>query len=231
MKNVPQYILEFLNTQSEAKVSDFGIFTVKSSGAQLDAHKKSILPPSQFVDFKENFQIQDASILNKISADRNISKEIALHELQTQVDFWKKKYSAKEEFTIKDLGTFLRVEDELIFHGERFSADTPDFFGLEEIVFSEIQSVPEERPAPVEALSGEYRFSKHVLWLFLIILPVLLLVYFAITNQELLFGKKSFDDISVKNATHRIEDSRTVKAPLPVQDSLKVDSIQVSPLN
>lgn len=175
--------------------------------------------------FSQNFEESDNSIASYISLEKIISVSNALHELQTQTDFWKKKIAAKEEFSIENLGSFVKEDANLVFKGERLSSDSPYFFGLEEIVFSEIQNKKSEKK--IENSDKEYQFSKSVLWIFLLIIPLFLIAYFAFTNQELLFGKKSFEDISIKNSTHRIE---KIKKQIPtVVDSLKTDSVKVAP--
>jgi hypothetical protein len=49
----------------------------------------------------------------------------------------------------------------------------------------------------------DYQFNKSILWAFLVIIPILGIVYVAYTQQELLFGEKSFDkaNISVQTKT------------------------------
>jgi hypothetical protein len=225
VKNISQYIVDYLKSYKKVSIPGFGVFTVEFSGAKMDDEKKSILPPSQFVLFSQNFEESDNSIASYISLEKIISVSNALHELQTQTDFWKKKIAAKEEFSIENLGSFVKEDTNLVFKGERLSSDSPYFFGLEEIVFSEIQN--KKSGKTIENSDKEYQFSKSVLWIFLLIIPLFLIAYFAYTNQELLFGKKSFEDISIKNSTHRIE---KIKKQIPtVVDSLKTDSVKVAP--
>jgi hypothetical protein len=98
---------------------------------------------------------------------------------------------------------------------------------LEEIIISDINNKNLKQKVPVNS-EKDYKFNKSILWAFLVIIPVLGIIYVAYTQQELLFGKKSFDktNISVQTKTHRIEKD-TVKLHSytpPVIDSLKKDS-------
>ncbi len=231
MKNSSQYILEKLQFQKRVIVPAFGVFSIETSGAQLNNENKSILPPSEWISFSKNFEEQDQTFVTYLASEKNISEESALHELQIQVDFWKKKIAAKEEFSIPELGNFSFQNSNLVFEGKRLPSETPDFFGLEEIVFSEIKNKPQEIASKESVETSDYTFSKSILWLFLLIIPISVLAYFGYTNKELLFGKKSFDDISIKNATHRIEDPKPKEIKKPVADSLQSDSMKVAPQN
>jgi hypothetical protein len=61
-------------------------------------------------------------------------------------------------------------------------------------------------------------------------LPVGAIIYLAINYQDQIFGKKSFDDVSVKTSTHRIPEKPKVN-PIVPKDSLqtsKTDSLRIS---
>ena len=229
MKSISQYILEYLQLNKKAIVPAFGVFHVETSGAQFNNENKSILPPSQLVRFSPNFEEKDAAFVSYLAKEKNISVQNAQQELQKQIDFWRNKINSNEEFSIPELGEFTFRNHEIIFHGNRLPADNPDFFGLEEIVFSEIKNKREQVGNSQIIENQNYKFSKSILWLFLLILPLLTLAYFAYTNQELVFGKKSFDDISVKNATHRIEDKNPAKVQILKSDSIQSDSLKAVP--
>ena len=115
------------------------------------------------------------------------------------------------------------------FKGNRLQSDHPDFYGLEEIKISDIHNNESPKTAPTNS-GKDYRFNKSILWIFLIIIPVLGILYVAYTQQELLFGQKSFDKAtpSVQTRTHRIEKD-TAKArkiiPPVTSDSLKKDTV------
>lgn len=126
---------------------------------------------------------------------------------------------------IQNLGTIFIEDGHTHFKGNRLQSDHPDFYGLEEIRISDINSTG--KPEQIVNSEDDYKFKKSILWIFLIVLPVLGLLFLAYTQQELLFGKKSFDNVSVKTKTHRIVKD-TIKLNVhtpPVQDSIKKDSL------
>lgn len=229
MKNIPQYILDYLQINKRAIVPNFGVFHLENSGAQLNNENKSILPPSQLICFHQNFSETDQSIVEYIAGQKNISLQNAYHEVDTQTEFWKKKMTVKEEFTISELGNFTTQNQQFTFIGKKLPSAAPDFFGLEEIVFSEIKNKEQQKSSPPIVVNENYKFSRNILWLFLLIIPILVLTYFGFTNKELLFGQRSFDGISIKNSTHRIEDVNPVKIEISVADSAKVDSSNAAP--
>jgi hypothetical protein len=134
------------------------------------------------------------------------------------------------------LGRLNQGDEGLSFFGKRLSSDHPDFYGLEEIRFSDISDG--ERLMETSSKEKDYKFSKSILWIFLVAVPVAGIVYLAITQQELLFGKKSFDSLSVQTKTKRIEKTVPVKvdsAQLKISDSirkagLKADSLKIDSL-
>jgi hypothetical protein len=98
---------------------------------------------------------------------------------------------------------------------------------LEEIRLSDINNG--EKVNTSVNREKDFKFRKTILWVFLLIIPVLGILYLAFTQQELLFGKKSFNNVSVQTSTHRIvKDTVKVMAhtpETPVSDSLKKDSL------
>ena len=77
---------------------------------------------------------------------------------------------------------------------------------------------------------NQYVFNNSILWIFLFILPVGAIVYLAINYQDQIFGKKSFDEVTVKTSTHRIPEKPKVN-PIVPKDSLqtsKTDSLRIS---
>ena len=228
MKNISQYILEYLQQKQRVTIPGFGDFHTESFGAQLNNENKSILPPSQLVCYTQNYQATENSFVIYLAEQKNISEQKALHELQTQTDFWKKKMAAREEFSIPELGSFKRAEKQLIFTGERLAADDPAFFGLEEIKFSEIQNKKSAIHVPQAEPAKNYTFSKNFIWILLVIIPLVVLAYFAFTNKELIFGKKSFDDDSLNKSEIKTKQT-PVEVQSPVLDSIQVDSLITAP--
>lgn len=213
--NISAYILDYLKQFGTAAVPKFGVFSLENSKAVLNSENGSILPPSTKIAFYSDYQVLSDDLVQFISSQKAVSKEAVENELQIQTDFWKKKLQAEQVLEIQDLGTIFIEDGQLHFKGNRLESDHPDFYGLEEIHFSDINKGETfETPKNIEK---DYKFNKSILWIFLFIVPVLGMLYLAYTRQELIFGKKSFDDVSVQTKTKRIEKK------IPV----KIDSVQI----
>jgi len=234
--NISAYILEYLKKFGTATVPGFGVFYLENSKAKLDPENGSILPPSSQIAFKVDYLAESDDLTDFIAQKKQVSFEVSKNELQIQTDFWKKKLQADHTLEIQNLGRLNQGDEGLSFFGKRLSSDHPDFYGLEEIRFSDISDG--ERLMETSSKEKDYKFSKSILWIFLVAVPVAGIVYLAVTQQELLFGKKSFDSLSVQTKTRRIEKTAPVKvdsAQLKISDSirkagLKADSLKIDSL-
>jgi CCDC81-like prokaryotic HU domain 1 len=228
--NISAYILEYLKQFGTVTVPDFGVFSLENSKAIINSENGSILPPASKIVYIPDYRVKSDDLAAFIAGHKQMTLEASGTDLQIQTDFWKKKLQADQMLEIQGLGTIFIEDGETHFKGNRLQSDHPDFYGLEEIKFSDISN-KESKTAVVKNSEKDYRFNKSILWIFLIIIPVLGILYVAYTQQELLFGKKSFDaaQISVQTTTHRIPKD-TVKAkkitPLVTADSLKKDSLK-----
>ncbi len=228
--NISAYILDCLKQFGKVAVPKFGVFSLENSKAVINSENGSILPPSTKIAFHSDYQVVSDDLVQFIISQEAVSKEAAESELQIQTDFWKKKLQAEQILEILNLGTVFIEDGELHFKGKRLESDHPDFYGLEEIHFSDIHK-GEVFETP-KNLEKDYKFNKSILWIFLFVVPVLGLLYLAYSQQELIFGKKSFDDVSVQTKTKRIEKKIPVKvdsAQIKKADSVnafKTDSLQ-----
>lgn len=228
--NPANHILEYLTANSKAEISSFGIFGLKNSGAKMNDGQK-ILPPAKEVTFVPDYETKDRGFLKFVSEKENISEFEAELALKKYTNQWKAKLDADQEIYIENVGTFRNNENGIFFKGERIETSAPDFYGLEEIKISEIKKADDFLKVSEDEENEEnsYRFNNSILWIFLIAVPVLGILYFGITNQEMIFGKKT--DFSVKNSTHRIEKKPAQTDSLKnniVQDSLKKDSVKIT---
>ncbi len=233
--NISAYILDYLRQFGTVTVPMFGVFSLENSKAVINSENGSILPPSTKIAFHSDYQILSDDLAQFIASQKSVSKEAAESELQIQTDFWKKKIQAEQVLEIQNLGTIFIEDGQLHFKGNRLESDHPDFYGLEEIHFSDFNKGETfETPKNTEK---DYKFNKSILWIFLFIVPVLGMLYLAYTQQDLIFGKKSFDDVSIQTKTKRIEkkvpvkiDSAQIKKADSIKafktDSLKTDSIK-----
>lgn len=227
--NISAYILEYLKQFGTVTVPDFGVFSLENSKAIINSENGSILPPASKIVYTPDYRIQSDELAAFIAGHKQMTVEASKTDLQIQTDFWKKKLQADQMLEIQGLGSIFIEEGETHFKGNRLQSDHPDFYGLEEIRFSDISN--KEYQTTADKSEKDYRFNKSILWIFLIIIPVAGILYVAYTQQELLFGKKSFDaaQISVQTTTHRIPKD-TIKAkkvtPPVAADSLKKDSLK-----
>lgn len=225
--NISACILNYLKQFGTVIVPKFGVFSMENTKAIINSENGSILPPSTKIGFYPDYQAVSNDLLQFIISEKGITQEVAENELQIQVDFWKKKLQSDQSLDIQDLGSFFLAEGDLHFKGNRLATDHPDFYGLEEIKFSDIhQGNTTEK---IQNTEKDYKLGKSILWLFLVIVPVSAIGYFGFTQKELLFGKKSFDDVSIKTKTQRIEKVAPIKIDstlIKKADSIKIDSIR-----
>ncbi|MFS4431243.1 hypothetical protein [Chryseobacterium sp. S90] len=228
--NISAYILEYLKQFGTATVPGFGVFSLKNSKAIINSENGSILPPASQIEFTIDYEVQAEDLTAFIAGQKQMSLEASRSDLKIQTDFWKKKLQAEQVLEIQNLGTVFIEEGHTHFKGKRIESGRPDFYGLEEIRFSDINNG--EKVNPSVNREKDFKFRKTILWIFLLAIPVLGILYLAITQQELLFGKKSFNKVSVQTSTHRIvKDTIKVMVHSPkttVSDSLKKDSLAKS---
>lgn len=228
--NISAYILEYLKQFGTVIVPDFGVFSLENSKAIINSENGSILPPASKIVYSSDYEAKSDDLASFIAGQKQMTLEASKTDLQIQTDFWKKKLQADQTLEIQGLGVLFVEDGKTHFKGNRLQSDHPDFYGLEEIKISDISNKNTQSETSLNT-EKDYQFNKSILWAFLVIIPILGIVYVAYTQQELLFGEKSFDkaNISVQTKTHRIQD--TVKAqpkimnPAPVADSLKKDSV------
>ncbi|SIT17210.1 hypothetical protein SAMN05421786_107147 [Chryseobacterium ureilyticum] len=225
--NISAYILEYLKQFGTVTVPGFGVFSLKNSKAIINSENGSILPPASQIEFTIDYEVQAEDLTAFIAREKQMSLDASRSDLKIQTDFWKKKLQAEQVLEIQNLGTIFIEEGNTHFKGKRVESGRPDFYGLEEIRFSDINNG--EKVNTSENSEKDYKFKKTILWIFLLIIPILGIAYFAFTQQELLFGKKSFNKVSVQTSTHRIvKDTVKVTVHTPgtvVSDSLKKDSL------
>ncbi|WP_262149712.1 HU domain-containing protein [Chryseobacterium foetidum] len=220
--NISAYILEYLKKHGSVTVAGFGVFYLENSKAKLDPENGSILPPSSQIAFKVDYLAESDELINYIASQKGITFEAAKNELQIQTDFWKKKLQADHSLEIQNFGQIEQGDNGIAFFGKRLASDHPDFYGLEEIRFSDISDG--EKLIEASTKEKDYQFSKSILWIFLIAIPVAGLIYLGITQKELIFGNKSFDSLSAQTKTRRIEKTVPTKldsAQLKISDSIK----------
>lgn len=165
--NISDYILDYLNRYGSVAIQDFGIFYFENAQAEVKPNENVILPPAKRVFFKKDDTVQGGKFLYYLEQKKQISPKNAAFELQTQVDFWKKKLNANDDFNIPNLGSFNKEKGNFIFNGKRIEKQSSDFFGLEPINYEVQKNSSKENPSKPKKTS----VLKITFWiLFLVIL-------------------------------------------------------------
>lgn len=225
--NIPFHILNFLKTNNKVIVDGFGVFYLKNTGAIIREEGK-ILPPAKEIAFEVDHEIRNKDLIRYISEEENKPEIDVEIELKKNTTHWKNLLDNTTEVQLDHIGKFWNENDVLHFRGNRVEELSPDFYGLEEINLSEIKSVEQPNEELIEEEEeGSYKFNNSILWIFLIVVPVAGLLYFGITNQELIFGKKSMKDAPIKTSTKRIPEAPKDSLGMKKADSLKIDSAAV----
>lgn len=232
--NISAYILEYLKQFGTVTVPGFGVFSLENSKAIINSENGSILPPASQIAFIPDYEIQSDDLASFIAGQKQMSLAASKSDLKIQTDFWKKKLQAEQSLEIQNLGTVFIEDGETHFKGQRIASGHPDFYGLEEIKISDIKN--KDKSVPTEKSGKEYKFGKSLIWIFLIVIPVVGILYFALTQPELLFGKKSFekeiDSMKIQaKVSVLIRDTAKIKVDstqMKVSDSLKKESIMKS---
>lgn len=223
--NISADILAFLKLFGKASVPGFGQFTIEKTGAQFNDQTKTLLPPSQLIIFNKNENQNDEGLIQFLAKRNQVTPDRIEKLLKDQVDSWNSTLYSGQPLLIDGLGEF--DQQDFKFSGYRIESENSDFFGLEEINITDVQKSSKYKTPKGNIPKDTNKTVSVLLWIFLLVIPVLGLLYFGYTQQELIFGKKSFDDLAVKNSTHRIDTKEkidTLKVE-PKKDSLQKDSL------
>ncbi len=221
--NFSLFLLEFVKKHGSVSFPGFGTFYLQNINAVLDEQVKNILPPATEIAFKSEASAGENEFSSFFATQKSISEVEADQEIKKQVNYWKATLYKDKKVQVENLGTFFLDESKIIFSGIRIDNLSPDFYGLEEINLSEIKNSSTKT-------GNSYRLSETIYWLVPLILGILALTYFGVTQPEMIFGKKSVlttepkkQVIAVKKDTLNIDSLNAVKF---VQDSIKNDSLQ-----
>ncbi|QCX53256.1 hypothetical protein [Elizabethkingia sp. JS20170427COW] len=207
--NIAQQIIQSLQKSGKVELSGLGVLKLKRNHAQVDDVTETILPPKQEIIFEPNRSLEVENDFSSLA--RTCLAEMVM----------------KGEYTVEGLGKWINDAGKIVFEAEE-NLFAHHFFGLEAISFPKISPVEEVKQEVEEKLVEEQlpqSSGKSIAWMFLIILPVLGLVYLAFTQRELLFGKKSFEKVTVKTSTHRIQNVAPKEVKVLPSDSIKKDSL------
>ncbi len=221
--NLGQYLFGFLQEKGRAELPNFGVFSLQKKSAILNEEDATLLPPTYEIFFEKNDSTLNSDFAKYISEKSGENLFIVQSELKDQIQSWKQELAENKKFLVEELGEFSEENGSLKLLNTSNFVHNSNFFGLEEINLKEIKE--NKITSDKKNSEDDYVFSKSILWVFLFIIPVGGILFLALTYQDKIFGKKSFE-VSVKTSTHRIEEK-----PLIKKDSIKSfkkDSLKTS---
>ena len=219
--NLSQLLLDFLNKYGSVSVPGSGNFYLKNTNAVLDEEGKNILPPAKEVTFRNDSADNSEDFIQVLSSQKHITPLEAEIETRKQVTFWNSTLEKDGKLSVENLGTFFLEDSKIHFKGNRTENLSPDFYGLEEINISDIKNTKSDSRSKSDKKS--YAFSTSIYWVIPLVLCVLGLTYFGITQPEKIFGKKSFPDDLKKKPVAKIDKDSVEKSSF-TKDSLIIKS-------
>lgn len=228
--NFSSAILESLRKNGATTVAGFGTFYLKNTNAVVEQSGKHILPPGKEIAFASEFNDNSADLTKFIASEKQIPQFDAELEVKKLVNFWNGTLEKEQKLNVENIGSFSLDDSKIHFSGLRLENHSPDFYGLEQISISEIKK--SAQVSQKVAAEKEYKFSNSLWWLMPLIAAVSALLYFGITQPELIFGKKSFQKNSEKPVQKAVKpivqkDSAQIAA---TADSAKTDSAAAVPI-
>lgn len=205
---IKNYIFEIVSQQGKVAVSGFGEFRLEDRKAMVDNDQHKIIPPGKEITFLKNTNLHDISLAEYIAEKENIPVFSAELEVKKLTNAFSIDMKNDGFFDFGKLGKFKGNETDFQFEGNRIFAENADFYGLEEINLDDLKTNKNVSQALEKEESGNYKFNNSILWIFLLLVPILGILYLGITQSEKIFGKKSFGEVAVKNSTHRIESDK-----------------------
>lgn len=223
--NFSLFLLEFIKKQGSVSLPGFGTFYLHTINAVLDKEGKNILPPGAEVAFKTDISGNGNDFARYLSAEKRTPLINAEIDIKKQINYWNATLHKDKKVEVEHLGTFFLEDSKMIFSGNRTENLSADFYGLEQINISEIKNSPRK--------SGtSYQLKKSFFWITPLLIGILGLTYFGITQPEMIFGKKSFKEETPKKEMLPIKKDSvktdSLKAVQMAMDSIKNDSLQQS---
>ena len=162
--------------------------------------------------------MENIDLIDFISQRVGESFEDVQNEVTKEVEKWNRELALNKKLILPKLGEMALSENGEWFFIPEKNESSQDYFGLEAIKLDKIK----------RGKVGNCFMQKSILWIFLVVVPLVVLVYLSVVYQDLILGESSFEN------THRIEkkDKSTIlnKDTLQ-QDSVVSDSMNITPNN
>lgn len=200
--NLAFHIYNFLQENgTELCIPNFGVFSIEKRHAVVDSQTGKILPPNSIINFSRNEHIANDHILVNFVAQATGSETYLVQtEIDKIIQQWNYQLQSNHELVLEHLG-IISVSQEIEYSFYPSQDNISKFFGLEPISIQ-------------RNIQKDSTLKNTILWGFLVILPTLALIYLGYQNQDLILGKKSFEN------TKRIKET-------PKKDSIIIDSIMI----
>ena len=208
------YIYSFLREQNTlVNIPKFGVFYLEKKHAIVDESTFQILPPSEMVSFEKKEVLENIDLIDFISQRVGESFEYVQNEVTKEVEKWNRELALNKKLILPKLGEMVLSENGEWFFVPEKNESSQDYFGLEAIKLDKIKR-------------GEIEncfLQKSILWIFLVVVPLVVLVYLGVAYQDLILGESSFEN------THRIE--KKDKSTILNKDTLQRDSVVSDSMN
>lgn len=186
--NLEVHIYQLLQEKEAVELPGFGVFTLQKKTAQLDPESSKLMPPTQEVSFQKQESVNGADLSRYIAAKTLQNLFQVQTEIQEQVALWKQELELSQEITLTGLGNLKVQNEEWILVSPKDLTQTIGFFGLEEL---HLEPLLNSRAQDFQS-DNQYVFGQSILWTFLLILPLGGILFFALSDPQVIFGKKSF---------------------------------------
>ena len=208
------YIYSFLREQNTlVNIPKFGVFYLEKKHAIVDESTFQILPPSEMVSFEKKEVLGNIDLIDFISQRVGESFEYVQNEVTKEVEKWNRELALNKKLILPKLGEMVLSENGEWFFIPEKNESSQDYFGLEAIKLDKIKR-------------GEIEncfLQKSILWIFLVVVPLVVLVYLSVVYQDLILGESSFEN------TYRIE--KKDKSTILNKDTLQRDSVVSDSMN
>ena len=208
------YIYSFLREQNTlVNIPNFGVFYLEKKHAIVDESIFQILPPSEMVSFEKKEVLENIDLIDFISQRVGESFEYVQNEVTKEVEKWNRELALNKKLILPKLGEMALSENGEWFFIPEKNEPLQDYFGLEAIKLDKIK----------RGKVGNCFLQKSILWIFLVVVPLVVLVYLGVAYQDLILGESSFEN------THRIE--KKDKSTILNKDTLQQDSVVSDSMN
>ena len=195
-----QYISDLLYRYQCVTIPGFGAFVAEIVPAQINGSAANFLPPRKVITFNTNIKNNDGLLANHISANENLSFEMATTKIQEEVSLWVNQLENRNSISFEKIGAISvnGEEKNWVFEPVQTTNFLTSSFGLttiispeikREVYKKEVEALEEKTPLVITPeRKKEYSFLKYA-------------AVFALFTTVGLFGYKTYNDQQVAEQT------------------------------